>query len=152
MESSVKTVLVNDCYSTDNMKNLVSAFFLIFLVSCSNTEKPTLSQEKMVDVLYDLTLSSSARNVASKRDTIQYVVVYQDILKKHGIDSVKFVKAQEIYQKNPEVYAVIYDSVQKRIQKKLEEVRATKPDKEEETLSPVISIKDVQFGRRKNNN
>ncbi len=134
------------------MKNLVLAFFLIILVSCANTEKPAVSQEKMVDVLYDLTVSSSARNTANRRDTIQYVVDYQQILKKHGTDSLKFVKAQKIYQQNPDVYAAIYDSVQKRIQKTLDEVRATKPDKEDETLSPVINVKDIPFSRKKNNN
>ena len=141
--------MVNDCYSTDNMKNLLSIFFLIILVSCSNTEKAEVSQEKMVDVLYDLTVSSSARSTANRRDTIQYVVDYKQVLKKHGIDSLKFIKAQKVYQQDPDVYAVIYDSVQKRLQKKLEEVRATKVDSTEEKLNSVISIKDVPFSRRR---
>ena len=131
------------------MKNLVSVFFLIILVACSNTEKAEVSQEKMVDVLYDLTVSSSARSTANRRDTIQYVVDYKQVLKKHGIDSLKFIKAQKVYQQDPDVYAVIYDSVQKRLQKKLEEVRATKVDSTEEKLNPVISIKDVPFSRRR---
>jgi len=131
------------------MKNLLSIFFLIILVSCSKTEKAEVSQEKMVDVLYDLTVSSSARSTANRRDTIQYVVDYKQLLKKHGIDSLKFIKAQKVYQQDPDVYAVIYDSVQKRLQKKLEEVRATKVDSTEEKLNPVISIKDVPFSRRR---
>lgn len=131
------------------MKNLVSIFFLIILIGCSNTEKAEVSQEKMVDVLYDLTVSSSARSTANRRDTIQYIVDYEQILKKHGIDSLKFIKAQKVYQQDPDVYAVIYDSVQKRLQKKLEEVRATKVDSTEEKLNPVISIKDVPFSRRR---
>ena len=131
------------------MKNLVSVFFLIILVGCSNTEKAEIPQDKMVDVLYDLTVSSSARSTANRRDTIQYIVDYKQVLKKHGIDSLKFIKAQKIYQQDPDVYAVIYDSVQKRLQKKLEEVRATKVDSTEEKLNPVISIKDVPFSRRR---
>lgn len=131
------------------MKNLVSAFFLIILVGCSNTEKAEIPQEKMVDVLYDLTVSSSARSTANRRDTVQYVVDYKQILKKHGIDSLKFIKAQKVYQQDPDMYAVIYDSVQKRLQKKLEEVRATKVDSTEEKLNPVMSIKDVPFSRRR---
>ena len=131
------------------MKNLVSVFFIIIIVGCSNTEKAEIPQEKMVDVLYDLTVSSSARSTANRRDTIQYIVDYKQVLKKHGIDSLKFIKAQKIYQQDPDVYAVIYDSVQKRLQKKLEEVRATKVDSTEEKLNPVISIKDVPFSRRR---
>ena len=130
------------------MKNLVSIFFLIILVGCSNTEKAEVSQEKMVDVLYDLTVLSSARSTANRRDTIQYVVDYKQILKKHGIDSLKFIKAQKIYQQDPDVYAVIYDSVQKRLQKKLEEVRATKVDSTEEKLNPVINVKELKALRR----
>lgn len=130
------------------MKNLVSAFFLILLVGCSNPEKAEVSQEKMVDVLYDLTISSSARSTANRRDTIQYIVDYKQILKKHGIDSLKFIKAQKVYQQDPDVYAVIYDSVQKRLQKKLEEVRATKVDSTEEKLNPVINVKELKALRR----
>lgn len=130
------------------MKNLISIFFLIVLVGCSNTEKAEIPQEKMVDVLYDLTVSSSARNTANRRDTVQYVVDYKQILKKHGIDSLKFIKAQKIYQQNPDVYAVIYDSVQKRLQKKLEEVRASKVDSTEEKLNPVINVKELKALRR----
>ena len=130
------------------MKNLVSIFFLIILVGCAKTEKAEIPQEKMVDVLYDLTVSSSARNTANRRDTVQYVVDYKQILKKHGIDSLKFIKAQKIYQQDPDVYAVIYDSVQKRLQKKLEEVRATKVDSTEEKLNPVINVKELKALRR----
>jgi len=130
------------------MKNLLSIFFLIILVGCSNTEKAEVSQEKMVDVLYDLTVSSSARSTANRRDTVQYVVDYKQILKKHGIDSLKFIKAQKVYQQDPDVYAVIYDSVQKRLQKKLEEVRATKVDSTEEKLNPVINVKELKALRR----
>jgi len=130
------------------MKNLLSIFFLIILFGCSNTEKDEVSQEKMVDVLYDLTVSSSARSTANRRDTVQYVVDYKQILKKHGIDSLKFIKAQKVYQQDPDVYAVIYDSVQKRLQKKLEEVRATKVDSTEEKLNPVINVKELKALRR----
>ncbi len=126
------------------MKNLIPIFFLIFLIGCSNTEKAEVSQEKMVDVLYDLTVASSARNTANRRDTVQYVVDYKQILKKHGIDSLKFIKAQKIYQQDPDVYAVIYDSVQKRLQKKLEEVRASKVDSTEEKLNQVINVKELK--------
>lgn len=130
------------------MKNLIPIFFLIILVGCSKSEKAEIPQEKMVDVLYDLTLASSARNTANRRDTVQYVVDYKQILKKHGIDSLKFIKAQKSYQQDSDVYAVIYDSVQKRLQKKLEEVRATKPDTTEEKLNPVINVKEFKALRR----
>ncbi|WCM43390.1 DUF4296 domain-containing protein [Flavobacterium sp. CBA20B-1] len=131
------------------MKNLISIFLLILLVSCSNTEQAVIPQDKMVDVIYDLTVSSSARNTANRRDTLQYVVSYEQILKKHGIDSLQFVKAQKAYQQNPELYTAIYDSVIHRLQKQLEEVRKTKPA-EEEQIAPVVNFKEIPFSRRKN--
>lgn len=136
------------------MKNTVLIIFSILLIGCSEAGKTDVSQQKMVDVLYDLTVSSSARSTANKRDTLQYVVLYEDILKKHGLDSLKYIKAQKVYQQDPDTYAAIYDSVYQRIQKNLEKVRATKPDKEEEEVkvSPTISVKDLPFSRRKNNN
>lgn len=130
------------------MKNLIPIFFLIFLVGCSKTFEADIPQEKMVDIIYDLTIASSARSTANKRDSVQYVISYQQLLKKHGIDSLKFVKAQEQYRKKPEVYAAIYDSVHKKIQTKLEETRALKPDKDEETVIKVIDVKKLSFPNR----
>ena len=130
------------------MKNLIPIFFLIFLVGCSKTFEADIPQEKMVDIIYDLTIASSARSTANKRDSVQYVISYQQLLKKHGIDSLKFVKAQEQYRKSPEIYAAIYDSVHKKIQTKLEEARALKPDKDEETVIKVIDVKKLSFPSR----
>lgn len=132
------------------MKHLISAFFLFFLFGCSKTFEADIPQEKMVDILYDLTVASSARSTSNKRDSIQYVVSYQQLLKKHGIDSLQFVNAQEQYRKKPEVYAAIYDSVNQRLQIKLQELRASKPDETEENTIQLIDVKKVSFSRRNN--
>lgn len=142
MGSLAKKDTDSACYLTDKMRKIFIGFAFFALLSCSKDAAVEIPQDKMVDVLYDLTVSSSAHSISNKRDTLQYVVSYKSILKKHGLDSVKFVKAQKVYQENPELYAVIYDSVQKRIQKKLEAVRATQPDKEDEMTNPVINLKE----------
>lgn len=130
------------------MKQLFS-IILVFglLLGCSKKPNYSVSQEKMVDVLTDLTIASSIRSVTSKRDSVQYLVTYQSILKKHGLDSLKFIEAQNSYQKNPELYEVIYDSVQKRLQKKLDETRALPLEKGEDDEIKVIKIKDIPFSR-----
>lgn len=130
------------------MKQLFS-IILVFglLLGCSKKPNYSVSQEKMVDVLTDLTIASSIRSVTSKRDSVQYLVTYQSILKKHGLDSLKFIEAQNSYQKSPELYEVIYDSVQKRLQKKLDETRALPPEKGEDDEIKVIKIKDIPFAR-----
>lgn len=131
------------------MKKYIIGLIILGLLSCSEKESATISQEKMVDVLTDLTIASSARTVSSKRDSIQYYVSYGRILKLHGVDSLQFIKAQQIYQKDPDLYAVIYDSVNNRIQKKLDKVRAEPADEEETKVIPVSKIREMPFSKRR---
>ena len=112
------------------------------MVGCSKNQSATIPKEKMVDVIYDLTLSSSARNTYNRRDTIEYVVSYESILQKHGLDSLQFVAAQNEYRKNSEVFAGIYDSVSSRLRKELDIIRATKPTEEE--LLPAVDLNDLE--------
>jgi len=140
-----------DCYSIDNMKYLLLFILFATLFSCDKNKEANVSKEQMVNVLYDLTLSSSARNTASKRDSIQYIVDYKEILKKHGLDSVTFIKAQSFYQQDPDEYANIYDSVQTRLFKKLEEIRATKPDSTEEQTVRLKRLQEIPLVRSINN-
>lgn len=131
------------------MKKTVFLLAVLAAAACSGDKAPGITQEKMVDVLYDLTVASSTRSLSSRRDTVQYLVPYKDILKKHGLDSLRFAKAQLAYQENPDLYAAIYDSVYKRIQKKLEETRALPVDKNEEIQVPPENLKNIPFSRRK---
>lgn len=130
------------------MKQIVAILFLLVLGSCSQNETAVVPQDKMVDVIYDLTLSSSARNTSNRRDSVQYVVSYESVLKKYGLDSLQFVKAQDAYRKNPETFAAIYDSVNSRLRKELEAIRAEKPDTDTES-SPVINLKTLPLYRNK---
>lgn len=145
----MKNVLDNAYYSTDKMKKYIVGLVILGLLSCSEKEKTKVSQEKMIDVLTDLTIASSARTVSNKRDSIQYYTSYEHILELHGLDSLQFVKAQQAYQSDPDLYAVIYDSVNNRIQKKLDEVRAEPTEEEETAITPVSKIRDLPFSRRK---
>lgn len=137
----------NDYCLTGNMKKIILITLLTTLVSCMKADTANISQEKMIAILYDLTLASSARSTANKRDTLQYVVSYESILKKHGTDSLQFVNAQNEYRKNPEVFAAIYDSVNNRLQKELDKIRETKPEPDER-IAPV-NLKPVSFSLKK---
>ena len=122
------------------MKFLIG-FLILFLVGCAKENNTTITQEKMVDIVYDLSLASSAKNTSNKRDSIQYYVSYHDIFKKHGTDSLQFVSAQNYFRQDPEVYAAIYDSVEVRLRKELENIRASQPDEEELNDHKVIDYK-----------
>lgn len=103
----------------------------------------------MIDVLTDLTIASSSKTVSNRRDSIHYYSSHERILKEHGIDSMQFVTAQKIYQNNPDLYANIYDSVNNRIQKKMEEVRSESSDDPQETkVIPATKIMELP-GRNK---
>lgn len=140
MEKLAKPAAANVYYLIDKMKYLVIFVFLIGIYGCSKSDTATIPQEKMVDLIYDLTISTSARSIANKQDSIQYIVSYESILKKHGVDSLSFVNAQKYYQDNPEVFSAVYDSVQNRIKKKLDETRALPPDKTEEIKGRAFKI------------
>src|SRR5690606_11395061 len=124
------------------MKYFFLFCIILFMVGCSKNQSATIPKEKMVDVIYDLTLSSSARNTYNRLDTIQYVVSYESILQKYGLDSLQFVAAQNEYRKNPEVIAGIYESVSSRLRKELGIIRATKPTEEE--LLPAVDLNDLE--------
>ena len=114
------------------MKKILIGCTILSFFACSKKEETPISQEKMVDVLTDLTIASSSKTVSNRRDSIQYYTSHDRILKEHGLDSLQFVTAQEMYQRNPELYAVIYDSVTERIRKQLEQVRAEPSEKLQE--------------------
>lgn len=146
----MKNVLDNAYYSTDKMKKYIVGLVILGLLSCSEKEKTKVSQEKMIDVLTDLTIASSARTVSNKRDSIQYYTSYEHILELHGLDSLQFVKAQEVYRKKPDLYVIIYDSVNNRIQKKLDKVREEPTEESVETaVIPVSKIRELPFTRKK---
>lgn len=145
----MKNALVSVCYLTDKMKRITFLLAVLITTACTKEQAAEIPQEKMVDVLYDLTVASSARSLSSRRDTVQYLVPYKDILKKHGIDSLAFVKAQLAYQENPDQYAAIYDSVFKRLQKKLEEARALPHEKGADTIKTILNIKNIPFARNR---
>lgn len=127
------------------MKKIVLFCCFIAFVACSKKQEFKVSQEKMVDVIYDLTVASSARNTANRRDSVQYIVSYQSLLKKHGLDSLQFVNAQKTYQKNPEIYAAIYDSVTKRLQVQLDKAKKSKPEKDDKL--PQVHLKSFPLAR-----
>ena len=141
---------VNDYYSTDKMKKYILGLLILGLLSCSEKEATAISQEKMVDILTDLTIASSVRTVSNKRDSVQYYTSHSRILELHGIDSLQFVKAQEVYRKKPDLYVIIYDSVNNRIQKKLDKVREEPTEESVETaVIPVSKIRELPFTRKK---
>ncbi len=79
--------------------------------------KKLLSEEQMIDVLYDFAVLNSAKNinkiVLEKRGIVPVDFVY----KKHGIDSTQFIESSAYYTYKSEVIQRIYDSVIGRLER-----------------------------------
>ena len=125
------------------MKNFVWILLVLFLVvSCKKQlvkePKRLIEKEKMVDIMYDLSLLEALRyqNPASidsmDADPTKFV------FKKYKVDSLQFSQSNKYYAADYETYKEIFDSINVRIEKqkkiadsliKIEEKKAAKKNK-----------------------
>lgn len=127
---------------------------VLFVTACyqySKPEKPKnlISKEKMVDVLIDIKLISSA-NGANKKILKNHGINSESyIFKKHDIDSLQFALSSEYYAFNikeyEEVYAKVKDSLGqlKDIYKKLElkEEAEAEAQRKKDSISNALLLK-----------
>jgi len=125
------------------MKNFVWILLVLFLVvSCKKQlvkePKRLIEKEKMVDIMYDLSLLEALRyqNPASidsmDADPTKFV------FKKYKVDSLQFSQSNKYYAADYETYKEIFDSINVRIEKqkkiadsliKIEDKKAAKKNK-----------------------
>jgi len=102
------------------MKKLI----LIFLIfhSCGFTNDETsvpdnlISEEKMIDILYDMSLISVSKGINKRILENNGVKPKKYILKKYNIDSLQFVVSNEYYSKDLERYLKIYEEVLNKLE------------------------------------
>lgn len=102
------------------MKKLI----LIFLIfnSCGFTDDETsapdnlISEEKMIDILYDMSLISVSKGINKRILENNGVKPKKYILKKYNIDSLQFVVSNEYYSKDLERYLKIYEEVLNKLE------------------------------------
>ena len=121
------------------MKYPVIVVLLLALVfSCSNRPpKPEnlISEERMVDIIYDVSILASAKGVNKKLLENNGILPETFIYTKHNIDSLQFVSSINYYASDPETYNNIYNKVEQRIDAKKEDIGIEKKD----TKRPEIS-------------
>ncbi|MGV8993194.1 MAG: DUF4296 domain-containing protein [Flavobacterium sp.] len=106
------------------MKNILSIILLFLLsISCNSNaiKKPEnlIEREKMVDIIYDLSILEAAK---SQKPIVleQYKIQSNSyVYKKYSIDSTQFANSVKYYAADLEKYNAIYDSVNKKIERKL---------------------------------
>jgi hypothetical protein len=149
------------------MKNFVWILLLLFLVvSCKKQlvkePKRLIEKEKMVDIMYDLSLLEALRyqNPASidsmDADPTKFV------FKKYKVDSLQFSQSNKYYAADYDTYKEIFDSVNVRIEKqkkiadsliKIEEKKAAKKNKKSKKVDekglkkPADSLKQKKEDR-----
>lgn len=123
------------------MKRILILLFAILIGSCKNNridrpEKPKnlLSQDQMVEVIYDMTLMSAAKGLNRRIIENNGVDPEAFVFEKHNIDSVQFAESNRYYSYDIKVYESIYQRVKTKLeaQKKVFnselKKRATKAD------------------------
>ncbi len=97
-------------------------FILLIFCSCGFVNDENLvpdnliTQEKMVDVLYDMSLISVSKGINKRILENNGMKPKKYILKKHNIDSLQFVLSNEYYSKDLEKYLKIYEQVLNKLE------------------------------------
>ncbi|MEA1787166.1 DUF4296 domain-containing protein [Arenibacter sp. GZD96] len=117
------------------MRAIFLLLLLVAVVSCNEklVEKPAglIGKEKMVEILYDLSILNSAQNTNAAILQEQDIAIMPYIYKKHVIDSVQLARSDLYYASIPLEYEAIYKEIVAKLeedQKKLEELRTKGPD------------------------
>ena len=101
---------------------------LLFLVLLSCGEKvieapdDLISKEKMVEMLYELSLINAAKGTNPKILEENNIEPTQFLFEKHGVDSLQFVKSDIYYASIPAEYQSIYESVSAKLEKNKDEI------------------------------
>lgn len=105
------------------MKQLKYILLIVLIISCKNNsiDKPKkpdnlIPKDSMVEILYDISLVSSAKGVNKKLLENNGLVPEDYIYKKHNIDSLQFALSNEYYAFNLDAYEDIYNSVKLKLE------------------------------------
>ena len=106
------------------MNKLQRIIILCLVFSCNNTlnqnTKPPenlISKEKMVDIIYDMTLINVAKGVNKSILENNGIIPEQYLFNKHSIDSMLFAESNEYYSYDLKTYQTIYDNVKIKLEK-----------------------------------
>lgn len=106
------------------IKPITYILLILVLVSCGNEgqkkpKKPDnlIAKDKMVNIIYDMSLLSAAKGVNRKLMEQKGVYPEKYIYTKHNIDSAQFAQSNEYYAFDLDAYAEIYNDVKIKLNK-----------------------------------
>ena len=98
------------------MKKVLILFF-IFLISCNNQKKEDdiMTIDQMVNFLFDVNLINTSRGFTNISKNNYFLIRDSMLFKKHDIDCLKFVRSNNFYSRNPNLYLDIYEGIDVKI-------------------------------------
>lgn len=106
------------------MNKLKLIIILSLVLGCNNSlnQEPLppenlISKEKMIDIIYDMTLINVAKGVNKSILENNGIIPEQYLFNKHSIDSILFAKSNEYYSYDLKTYQTIYDKVKIKLEK-----------------------------------
>lgn len=131
------------------MKPLIYSILLgLVFTACTDKviEKPEdlLSENKMVDIYFDIALFNAAKNSGYDKFQEHGIDGKKYLYEKHGIDSMQLVNSGNYYAAKPLVYEKIYERVEERLdslKREFDKEIGSEDNKDEpDTEVPVDSI------------
>ena len=121
------------------MKNrVIPIILLLLLVSCGEEliPKPNnlIPKEKMIDIIQEMSVINAAKATDSKVFQNNKIEPTDFMLKKYDVDSLQFVESDRYYVSRPAEYQDIYQSVEKRLEAKGNEMGEAKRIKDSISL------------------
>lgn len=140
------------------MNKLAAIFGVLLLISAcqgiEKTDKPKdlIPQDKMVDVLTDISLIHGARSYNKELMIENGIDVDKFVFEKHGIDSLQYIRSNRYYSENYKEYQQIYSRVKERLEVlkvEYDTIRA-REERKQDSLRTLNRKKDsLQPGRMK---
>jgi hypothetical protein len=135
------------------MKRLIYILICVFFSCNSAVEKPKkpenlISEEKMVDIMYDVFLLNSAKGVNKKLLELNGVFPEQYVFEKYKIDSSQFANSNNYYAYDTKTYESILNRIKEKIDLKKKEFEALEKVEEAERIRKADSIKEVRAKER----
>jgi len=129
-------------------QQLLYLLMTLMLVSCYDVQKPEkpddlISEDKMVDVLVETVIMSSAKGINKRELENKGILPDSFIYKKHKIDSLQFVNSNNYYAYDIENFNQIYT----RVKDSLEALRLhyKEVQKKEEKSKKKLPVKDKKL-------
>ena len=101
------------------MKIKVLIITSLILFSCSDkvAEKNIMTENQMIEFLFDVNLINSSRGFTNKSNYNYFSIRDTVLFKKHKIDCLTFVRSNNFYTKNPKLYLKIYSGIGEKLKK-----------------------------------